>query len=195
MGPDPRISLDRTLLTGKRCKSGARLPRIAYDERTGRVGVAGTKLNWMLPWGWGRPRIERRDLVSLSDGSTGSVVSVVELFVAPRCDSYETAAIHERVATRGLIDLLAPNESVAEVRRGHGTVQRGGPTQETSMISSTVVATPKGPRRVSLYTTRVAESRAFSVHAAAVCPGLEPGSKYFSGCEWSYFEMLKSKAE
>jgi len=195
MGPDPRISLGLTLLTGKRCKSGARLPRIAYDERTGRVGLAGKKLSWMLPWGWGRPRIERRDMVSLSGATPGSIVSVVELFVAPHCDVYETAAIHERVATRTLIDLLTPNEAVAEMRRGSWQVQRGGPAQETSIISSAVVTTPKGPRRISLYTTKVAESGSFSVHAAAACAGPEPGSKFASDCEWAYFSMLKSKAD
>ena len=195
MGPDPRISLGRTLLTGKRCKSGARLPRIAYDERTGRVGLAGKKLSWMLPRAWGRPRIERRDMVSLSGATPGSIVSVVELFVAPHCDVYETAAIHERVATRTLIDLLTPNEAVAEMRRGSWQVQRGGPAQETSIISSAVVTTPKGPRRISLYTTKVAESGSFSVHAAAACAGPEPGSKFASDCEWAYFSMLKSKAD
>ena len=195
MGPDPRISLERTLLTGKRCKSGARLPRIAYDERTGRVGLAGKRVSWMLPWGWGRPRIERHDMVSLSGASPRGIFSVVELFVAPRCDSYETSAIHERVATRGLIDLLAPNDTVAALRRGSWQVQRGGPAQETSIISSALLSTPKGPRRVSLYTTKVAQSGSFSVHAAAVCGGPEPGSSFISGYESAYFTMLKSKAE
>jgi hypothetical protein len=44
-----------------------------------------------------------------------------------------------------------------------------------------------------LYTTKVAESKSFTVHAAAVCPALgEPGSKFVNACEWSYFRLLTS---
>ena len=156
MGPDPRISLERTLLTGKRCKSGARLPRIAYDERTGRVGLAGKRVSWMLPWGWGRPRIERHDMVSLSGASPRGIFSVVELFVAPRCDSYETSAIHERVATRGLIDLLAPERYRRRALRREklGRSSAAGPRRKRQSSPSAELSTPKGPRRVSLYTTQ-----------------------------------------
>ncbi len=192
--PDPRIVLGPTLVTGKGCGNGARLPRLAYDEKGDRIRVVGQALSWQLAWG-GR-HLERRDIAAVSTGPNYvGVVGAIELFVAPRCDSYETSSVHERMAARGLIELVAQADTVAQVRRAGWKVQQGGPTRESFIIPYGVISTPKGPRRVVLYTTKVAESKSFSVHAAAVCPGLEPGSAFVNMCEWEYVKMLRSRAD
>jgi hypothetical protein len=193
---DPRIVLDPTLLTGKGCRNGARRPRFAYDKRLERMRLVGETLRWEFTWGIGY--VERRDLVTISTAPPidSGVVPFIELFVAPRCDSYEISAVHERLAARGLIDLLPQADTVDQMRRGDWKVERGGPKQESFIIPSAVLSTPRGPRRIALYTTKVVESKSFTVHAAAVCPALgEPGSKFSNTCERSYFRLLTSVAE
>jgi hypothetical protein len=157
--------------------------------------LVGETLRWEFTWGIGY--VERQDLVTISMAAPvdSGVVPFIELFVAPRCDSYDVSAVHERLAARGLIDLLPQAETVDQMRRGGWKVEKGGPAQESFIIPSAVISTPKGPRRIALYTTKVAESKAFTVHAAAVCPALgEPGAKFGNGCEGSYFGLLTSVA-
>lgn len=191
-GHDPRLAIGPTLVTGKGCGSGSRLPRLTYDARSDRIRVPGVALGWRFPWTWGRPVAERRDIMALSIGANSNgVVPVFEVFVAPRCDSYDTLPVFERMAARSLIDLAAQTDTVDQVRRGSWKIERGGPAQQSSIVHDAVISTTKGPRRVWLYTTKVAETKSFSVHAAGACPGLEPGSNFVSGCEGQYFSMLR----
>jgi len=189
---DNPLVLAPTLLTGKGCKNGSRLPRLVYEKLTERVLVPGEKLGWRFPYVWGRPIAERRDVMALSIAPAYSgVTPVMEVFVAARCDSYDLSPVFERMAARGLIELAAQADTVAEVRRGGWKVEQGGPDRATAIVRA-MIPTPKGPRRVWLYTTKVAESKSFSVHVAGACPGLEPGSSFDSGCEHQYFGMLEA---
>jgi hypothetical protein len=95
------------------------------------------------------------------------------------------------MAARSHIDMAAQADTVEQVRRGGWQVERGGPDQASSIVRS-VISTPKGPRRVWLYTTKLVESKSFSVHAAGACPGLEPGSSFESSCQYQYFGMLRA---
>ena len=90
------------------------------------------------------------------------------------------------------MNVVAQADTVDQVQRGAWKVEQGGPKQASFMIRYAEISTPKGPRRVGLYTTKVAESKSFSVHAAAVCPTQEPGAKSWAVCEETYFGMLDS---
>lgn len=191
-GRDPRLVLGPTLVTGKGCRSGSRLPRLRYDERTDRIRVPGEAVGWRFPWTWGRPVAERHDVMALSIGANYSgVIPAFEVFIGPRCDSYDALPVFERMAARSLIDLATQADTVDQVRRGGWKIEQGGPKQASSIVRS-VITTAKGPRRVWLYTTKIAESKSFSVHAAGACPGLEPGSSFYSSCELEYFGMLRA---
>ncbi|HMF44311.1 MAG TPA: hypothetical protein VKQ32_26745 [Polyangia bacterium] len=191
--PDPRLALGPTLVTGKGCGNASRLPRLTFEVRTARVRVPGQTVGWRFPWNWGRPLAERRDVMALSIGANYSgIIPVFEIFVAPRCDSYDTLPVFERLAARSLIDLAPQADTVDQVRRGGWKIEQGGPNKASSIVHTAVISTPKGPRRVWLYTTKLAESKSFSVHAAGACPGLEPGSNFVNMCEGDYFTMLKA---
>jgi hypothetical protein len=188
----PGVLVGADLSPGTNC-SKEKMPSLQYDPGEHRIRLAGGGFKLRLPKGWSAT-IERPDLVVVSAAaSVEGVRPVFEVFVSPVCKTYDGPSVNWRIAARGLIELLPPNATMDQVRKGSWTMGLGGPVGRNLVLKNVALKTEKGERTVILYSTQLGESKNFGMHAAAVCPkkATEEG---LGACEKAYFDMLE-KAE
>ena len=188
--PAINLSAGREILPGVKCKK-ASLPAWTYAAGEHRARISGVDYQVRLPAGW-QARVERPELVVVSSPqSAGGVRPVFELFVSPICKSYDAPTVAQRIAARGLTELLAVEATAAQVRDGRWSGGLGGPVGVSLILYDVALETGKGERKLTLYVTDLGETKSFGVHASAVCPSA--GSPSDEGpCEKSYFAMLQS---
>ncbi len=186
----PGVVVGAELLPGTSC-SKATIPSLQYDHGEHRIQIAGGGFKMRLPKGWSAT-LERPDLVVVSAAvGVEGVRPVFEMFVSPVCKTYDGLLVNRRVAARGLIELLPANATMDQVKQGSWTVGLGGPVGRNFVLSDVVLKTKKGERMVVLYSTQLADSKTFGLHAAAVCPRKGEGKGKLGACEKTYFKMLQ----
>ena len=185
----PGVLLGAELLPGTDC-SKAKMPSLQYISGEHRIQLAGGGFKMRLPKGWSAT-LERPDLVVVSAAvSVEGVRPVFEIFVSPVCKTYDGPSVNRRVAARGLIELLPPNATMDQVKKGSWAMGLGAPVGRNLVLKNVALKTEKGERTVVLYSTQLGDSKTFGLHAAAVCPkkGIEEG---LGACEKTYFDMLE----
>jgi hypothetical protein len=186
---NPAVPIGAELLPGTTCNK-AKLPSLQYDPGEHRVQLVGGGFKMRLPRGWSAT-LERPDLVVVSAAaSVEGVRPVFEVFVSPVCKSYDGTSVHRRVAARGLIELLPPNATMDQVKKGSWSMGLGGPVGQNLVLKNVALKTAKGDRTVVLYSTQLADSKTFGLHAAAVCPK-KTAEEGLGACEKTYFDMLE----
>jgi hypothetical protein len=187
-GTDPTAGRD--LMPGTKCKKAA-MPAwtLAADQRG--AEIAGANYHVSFPPGF-TARLERPGLVVVTAAkSSDGVRPTFELFVSPLCKSYDAPKVSQRIAARGLTELLPPQATAAQVAKGRWSGGLGGPVGVSVIFYDVGVKTDKGERKLVLYVTDVGSTQTFGIHGAAVCPS--PGSLAKQGpCEDSYFALLQS---
>jgi hypothetical protein len=181
------------LMPGTDCTT-KKMPELKVDQDEPRVELASGAFKMRLPKGW-KVELERPDLaVITSPDSSKGVRPVFEMFVSPVCKNYESFVVHQRVASRGLSELLPAAETVEQIKNGHWIVGLGGRVGQNLILQNVTLKTKKGERAVVVYATRLGDAKDFGLRAAAVCP--KPGKKEgpLGKCEKTYFDML-AKAE
>jgi len=184
------LSTGRELLPGDKCTKSS-LPAWTYASGKHAARISGVDYEVRLPVGW-QARIERPELMVISaPQSAGGVRPVFELFVSPICKSYKGPLVAQRIAARGLTELLAVEATAAQVRDGRWSAGLGGPVGRSLILSDVALKTGKGERKLTLYVTDLGSTKTFGIHASAVCPSA--GSASNDGpCDKSYFAMLQS---
>jgi len=189
--PAPVTLQESELLPGTQCTTAA-LPAWTYDARERRVRLSDGGFALRLPAGWSA-NVERPNIVIVSTQPNPSGVRpVFEVFVSPVCKTYDLPRVHERVAARGMKDLLPSEATAKQVSQGRWSGGLGGPVGRSIILFDVALKTPKGERILVLYGTDVGESKTVSVHAAAACPKERLGDHDQGACEKAYFEMLES---
>ena len=181
------------LMPGTDCTT-AKMPELKYDSDEHQVRLANGGFKMRLPKGW-KAELERPDLVVItSPESSKGVRPVFEMFVSPVCKKYESFVVHQRVASRGLSDLLPADDTIEQINSGHWKVGLGGQVGQNLILQDVTLKTKKGERAVIVYATKLGDAKNFGLRAAAVCP--KPGKKEgpLGKCEKTYYEML-GKAE
>jgi len=190
--PKSKLLLGRTLIPGNKCRK-SRLPKFGFDEAQDRAWLQGEDLSWHLPTTWNARR-ERPDLLKIwGPPSRGGVFSVIELFVAPRCDGYDTQPVYERLAARAFIGLNKQADTVRQVRQRDWVGRLGGDKGAIEVASPVAIETPEGTRFVGLYVAQVRESKSFTVYAAGACPINEPWGTIPVSCKSEYEGLAKAK--
>jgi hypothetical protein len=181
------------LMPGTDC-TAAKMPELKYDMAEHRVELANGGFRMRLPKGW-KFELERPDLVVItSPESSKGVRSVFEMFVSPVCKKYESFVVHQRVAARGLSELLPAADTTEQIKNGHWNVGLGGQVGQNLILENVTLKTKKGERVIVVYATQLGDAKNFGLRAAAVCP--KPGKKEgpLGRCEKTYYDML-GKAE
>ncbi len=181
------------LMPGTDCTT-AKMPELKYelDEHQVRLVMGGFKMR--LPKGW-KVEQERPDLVvMMSPKSSKGVRSVFEMFVSPVCKKYESFVVHQRVAARGLAELLPAEDTVAQIKDGHWNVGLGGQVGQNLILENVSLKTKKGQRAVVVYATQLGDAKNFGLRASAVCPKAGKKEGPLGKCEKIYYDML-GKAE
>jgi len=190
--PKSKLVLGRALIPGTRCAK-ARLPRFGFDEAHDRAWLIGEEASWHLPMTW-NARVERPDLLKVwGPPSRAGVFSVIELFVAQRCEGYDTLPVYERLAARGLIGLNRQADTAAQVRERDWVGRLGGNAFATEIASPVVIETSEGTKTISLYVTQVVETKSYAVFAAGVCPVDEPPGSIPVMCKSEYSALSARK--
>jgi hypothetical protein len=185
----PGVLVGAELLPGTGC-SKARMPSFQYDAGEHRIQLAGGGFKMRLPKGWSAT-LERADLVVVSAAmSVEGVRAVFEMFVSPVCKTYDGSTVNQRVAARGLIELSPPSATMDQVKKGSWTMGLGGPVGQNLVLKNVALKTEKGERTVIIYSTKLAESKTFGLHAAAACPK-KAAEEGLGACEKTYFDMLE----
>ena len=177
------------LMPGTDCTT-AKMPELKYDKDEHQVRLANGGFKMRLPKGW-KVELERPDLaVITSPESSKGVRPVFEMFVSPVCKKYESFVVHQRVASRGLSELLPTADTVEQIKNGHWNVGLGGQVGQNLILQDVILKTKKGERALVVYATQLGDAKSFGLRAAAVCP--KPGKKEGSlgKCEKTYFDML-----
>ena len=188
----PGVPVGAELSPGTSC-SKAKMPSFQYDPGAHRIQLVGGGLKMRLPKGWSAT-LERPDLVVVSAAtSVEGVRPVFEVFVSPVCKTYDGPSVNRRVAARGLIELLPPNATMDQVKKGSWSMGLGGPVGQNLVLKDVALKTEKGERTVVLYSTQLGETKTFGLRAAAVCPK-KAAEEGLGACERTYFDMLE-KAE
>lgn len=170
--------------------TNAKMPELTYDKGEHRIALARGGFKMPVPKGW-KVEIERPDLtVITAPESLKGVRPVFELFVSPVCKNYESFVVHQRVAARGLAELLPTEDTTAQIAGGHWNVGLGGLVGENLILEEVTLKTKKGVRAVVVYATKLGDAKDFGLRAAAVCP--KPGKKEgpLGKCGKTYFDML-----
>jgi hypothetical protein len=181
------------LMPGTDCTT-AKMPELKYDQDEHQVRLAMGGFKMRLPKGW-KAELERPDMaVITAPESNKGFRPVFEMFVSPVCKKYESFVVHQRVAARGLAELLPAEETIAQIAKGHWTVGLGGQVGQNLILENVTLKTKKGERALVVYATQLGDAKNFGLRAAAVCP--KPGKKEgpLGKCEKTYYDML-SKAE
>lgn len=188
--PVDNLSAGRAILPGVKCKK-ASMPAWTYSAGEHQARISGLDYQVRLPAGW-LARVERPELVVVSaPQSARGVRPVFELFVSPICESYDAPTVAQRIAARGLTQLLAVEATAAQVRDGRWSGGLGGPVGVSLILYDVALKTAQGERKLTLYVTDLGATKTFGIHASAVCPSA--GSPSDEGpCEKSYFAMLQS---
>jgi hypothetical protein len=188
--PASDLTAGRDLMPGTKCKKAA-MPTwtLAADQQSAQI--TGAPYRVTLPPGF-TARLERPDLVVVTAAkSADGVRPTFELFVSPLCKSYDAPKVSQRIAARGLTELLPPQATAAQVAKGRWSGGLGGPVGVSVIFYDVGVKTDKGERKLVLYVTDVGTTQTYGIHGAAVCPS--PGSPAKLGpCEESYFALLQS---
>jgi hypothetical protein len=185
----PGVLVGAELLPGTSC-SKAKMPNLQYDSGEHRIQLAGGGFKMRLPKGWSAT-LERPDLVVVSAAvSVEGVRPVFEVFVSPVCKTYDGSTVNQRVAARGLIELSPPSATMDQVKKGSWTMGLGGPVGQNLVLKDVALKTEKGERTLVLYSTQLAESKTFGLHAAAACPK-KAAEEGLCACEKTYFDMLE----
>ena len=186
---NPGVLTGAELSPGTSC-SKAKMPSFHYDPSEHRIQLAGGGFKMRLPKGWSAT-LERPDLVVVSAAaSVEGVRPVFEVFVSPVCKSYDGPTVNQRIAARGLIELLPANATIDQVKKGSWAMGLGGPVGQNLVLKNVALKTAKGERTVVLYSTQLADSKTFGLHAAAVCPK-KAAEESLGACEKTYFDMLE----
>jgi hypothetical protein len=185
----PGVLVGAELLPGTSC-SKAKMPSLQYDPGQHRIQLAVGGFKMRLPKGWSAT-LERPDLVVVSAAvSVEGVRPVFEVFVSPVCKTYDGSTVNQRVAARGLIELSPPSATMDQVKKGSWTMGLDGPVGQNLVLKNVALKTEKGERTVVLYSTQLAESKTFGLHAAAACPK-KAAEEGLGACEKTYFDMLE----
>lgn len=185
------VKIGRDLLPGAGCKPAV-MPSWAYDATKHLAQLSAGGLRARLPSGW-TAHEERPDLIVISAPESAlGVRPVFELFVSPLCKTYQSADVHERIAARGMLELLPQAATADQVGAGRWSGGLGGPVGTSVILDDVELKTPSGERTLVLYVTDLGDTATFGVHAAAVCPKRSVGNHDESPCEKAYFDMLES---
>ena len=185
----PGVLVGAELLPGTSC-SKAKMPSLQYDRGEHRIQLAGGGFKMRLPKGWSAT-LERPDLAVVSAAvSVEGVRPVFEVFVSPVCKTYDGSTVNQRVAARGLIELSPPSATMDQVKKGSWTMGLGGPVGQNLVLKNVALKTEKGERTLVLYSTQLAESKTFGLHAAAACPK-KAAEEGLGACEKTYFDTLE----
>lgn len=178
------------LMPGTHCTT-AKMPELRVDKDEHQVRLAAGAFKMRLPTGW-KAELERPDLVVITSlESPMGVRPVFEMFVSPICDTYQGIVVLQRVAARGLAELLPAEDTIGQIRNGQWRMGLGGQVGKSLILQDAVVKTSKGERALNVYATDLAHAKSFGLHAAAVCLKADENEGLLSKCEKTYVDMLR----